>query len=98
MLWSENLMLGGLAAIGAFAYNLWGFLEAYQATKNTPEVESFDWLMTVMTVVPSIIAGFAAGYAINPANVELSLVITAGYAAADVGHRLGVNSFFRRKD
>lgn len=91
----ELLILGGIGALGALAYCLWGFLNALKETRETPQEEKFDWVKATMTVVPGILAGFLAGYNMEPS--ALSNVITvlfAGFGAAGAAGKLGWNSFF----
>lgn len=97
MIVNENLLFGIVAMLGALGYNLWGFLHALQKTRETPEVEEWDVVMTLMTIIPSLVAGFLAGYKISPSGAEYVLVFCAGYAAGDIGNKLGINSFFRQK-
>jgi hypothetical protein len=93
----EQLILGGIGALGAAAYCAWGFLEALKQTRETPEKEKFDWLMATMTVVPGIVAGFLAAYNMEPASLSnVVTVLLAGFGAAGAAGKLGWNSFFRK--
>ena len=91
----EKLITGALTATGALAYNLWGFWKAFQATKTTRVKERFDWQKTVTTIVPSIVAGFLAGYALDPSGVvEFLSLVMSGFGVAAAQSKLGIKNFF----
>lgn len=87
----DNFVVGGIAALGAGAYCFWNFLQAMKLARKTPTVERVDWLKVTMTVAPSLLGGFFAGYAISPTGWELMLVLTAGWTAADLGNEAGTD-------
>lgn len=89
-----KIMMGLIAGAGAFAYNIYYFLKAVEKARSTPEKEKFDLLKSFMTVAPSVVLGFLAGYALNPEGYEFMLVLTAGWTAADHGSEFGINSYF----
>ena len=90
-----KIITGALTASGALAYCVWGFVEAYNKTKTTPEVEKFSWIKAAMTVVPSVVAGFLAGYAMDGAStVEFVALVTSGFGIAAAQSKLGINNYF----
>ena len=94
----EPWMIGLWAALGALAYSFWGFLRAYQQTRETSKIEKWSWVKTVLTILPALVAGFAAGFAMNPAGiVDVISIVIAGFGVASAGVKLGVDSFFDTK-
>jgi len=90
-----RIVTGGLTALGALGYCMWGFVDAYNETKNTPKVEKFDFIKAAITVVPSLVAGFLAGYAMSGTDtVEFVALISSGFGIAAAQSKLGINSFF----
>lgn len=95
---TANLLIGGITAAGAGMYCFWGYLQAYKATKATPEDEKFSPIKAIMTVLPSLTVGFLAGYRMDPDTaIELVSLLTAGWGFADIGAKLGINSYFDTK-
>jgi hypothetical protein len=88
----ENFIIGGIAALGAAAYCVWNFFKAMKLARKTPALERVDWLKVTMTVVPSLVGGFLAGYAISPSGWEFVLVLTTGWTAADIGNEVGADN------
>lgn len=75
-----RLLTGGLTALGALAANLMGFIKAYNKTKETPEEEVFSWSLAAMTVLPTVAAGFMAGYQIDSVEtVDYVVLFAAGF-------------------
>ena len=90
-----RIITGGLTALGAAGYCIWGFVEALNAAKYTPEEEKFSPVKALMTVVPSVVAGFLAGYAMDEANaVAFVSLVTSGFGIAAAQSKLGINSYF----
>jgi hypothetical protein len=91
----DTRLITGLAmAAGAAGYCAWGFIQAYNETKGTKQEEKFNWTKATMTVLPSVVGGFVAGYAMESSPEDLVALVFAGFGAASVGNKLGINSFF----
>jgi hypothetical protein len=92
---NENIITGALVGLGALCFDVWGFVQAYNATKATPQKEKFSWSKAAITVIPSIIAGFLAGYNLTPSSVlDYVSLLTSGFGVAAAQGRMGINSFF----
>lgn len=90
----ENVIIGSIAAAGAGIYCWHGYLKAKDAARKTPEKERLSWTKVGLTVLPSLGAGFLAGYAMDPSAVEITAAFLAGMGAAHTGAVLGINSYF----
>ena len=91
----DNLVTGGLYALGALIFCIYGFIQVCKEVKDTPAVEKFDYLKATITVLPSLALGFLAGYALVISGpIMLVTVIVAGFGIAAAQGRLGVNNFF----
>lgn len=92
----QPIFTGLLTGAGALAYSLWGFWNAYQETKETPEVEKFDLGMTITAIVPTLVLGFMAGYNMTPSSVgDFVGLVVSGFGIAAAQSKLGLKSFFR---
>lgn len=90
-----KIITGCLVAFGALAFNIWGFLNACNEAKKTSKKEKFDWIKSFITVIPSLVAGFLAGFAMDPNSaVEYISLITSGFGIAAAQGNLGINNFF----
>lgn len=89
-------ILTGAGALGAC---LWGFIKAAQETEHTQEKEKFNFLKASITVLPSIAAGFIAGYQMDPSTVsDFGALILAGYGLAKMQGDAGINGFFDKEE
>lgn len=96
---NENIISGLLFAGGALAYNIWGFLQAAKAAKASKEVEKFDFAKSAITVLPSLILGFLAGYNLSANSTsDYVAMVTSGFGVAAAQGQLGINSFFDKPE
>jgi hypothetical protein len=94
----EPWIVGLWTAGGALAYNVWGFIRAYNETKKTALEERFEWTRSIVTVAPVLVVGFLAGYQLTPSTVtDIVGLVLAGFGAASAATKLGIESFFRVK-
>lgn len=84
-----------ISMAGAFAYCLWGFLQAREAAKKTKQKEVFSWSKFVMTLLPTLVIGFIFGWFLTPSSAaDFVSIIIAGYGNAEITSKVGINSFF----
>ncbi len=95
IVFAPQLITAGLMALGALIYNLWGFYKAWAATQDTPEQEKFDWGKFGTTIIPSVVAGFIAGYALPATGTIMAMeMVVNGFALAAAQGQLGIKNFF----
>lgn len=95
---NEKLLIGLFTGSGALLYNFWGFFNAWKEAQENMREEHFDWRRTIVTVVPSVVAGFLAGYAMNPDTVgDYVALITSGFGVAAAQGKAKFESFFKLK-
>jgi len=93
---NTQILMGIMTMVGALGYNIWGFIQAYKKTVETPQVEVFNWLVCATTVLPSLVIGFLAGYAMTPSTaLDFIALITSGFGVASAQGMLGINNFFK---
>lgn len=91
----ENIITGLLFAGGALAYNIWGFITALKATEQTAQKEKFNWKKCSVTVIPSLVLGFLAGFNLSATTTtDYVTMVTSGFGVAAAQGQLGINSFF----
>jgi hypothetical protein len=91
----ENIITGLFFAAGALAYNIWGFINALKAAEQTPQKEKFNWVKCAVTILPSLVGGFLAGFNLSAASAtDYITMIMSGFGLAAAQGQLGINSFF----
>jgi O-antigen ligase len=79
----SQLILGLVSMLGALVFNLWGFIQALDDTKKTERVEKFNIVRTLITVLPTLVVGFLAGFQMDPNTpVEFVSIAMAGFGLA----------------
>lgn len=84
----ENYIVGGIVALGAVAYNVWGYIQAKGESKVAVPYE--PWRL-VKTVVPGLVLGFMAGYGMSVGStVDVVSLLAAGFGVAAAQSRTGI--------
>lgn len=92
---NQNILSGLLFAAGAAGYNVWGFLRAVKAAQESPQKEKFNWTKCAVTVLPSLVLGFLAGYNLSAESAtDYITMVTSGFGVAAAQGQLGINNFF----
>lgn len=90
---------------GALSYCIWGFLQAKKEADASGQLEEFDIVIALTTILPTIIGALLSGLAITvalPATLSGIIILgvsfaTSGFGIASAQGMLGINNFFRIK-
>ena len=73
-----KLLCGLVTGVGALVRSVWGYLNLLQESKSEGKVLKFDWLKLLTSTLPSLLAGFAAGYVMDVAAPDFVMLFLSG--------------------